>query len=209
MQRGKVLNLSKLRFTTFLVENKILIIALFSLLVGIIFGTVMFDRYEKLNSFTADYLENFIILRTDGTFIKIFLNSFFNSAVVLLIIMIFGTSMFGVVTVPLTTAVLGIFYGSVTAYLYSQFALKGIAFNAVIFLPSSIIFIIILMFACRESVKFSFKISYLTVSQTVSCNLSLEFKRFLIMFLIFLCGSVLSALTDATVSHAFIKYFEF
>ena len=209
MQRGKVLNLSRLKFTGFLLENKILIICLSLFLIGIIFGVSAVSDYKKITDLAKNVVTEFVEYRTNYTFLKIFLNSFFRSVMVLLLFLILGTSMFGVVTVPLTVALLGVFYGSITSYLYSEFALKGIAFNAVIFLPASIVFIIVLLLACRESVNFSLKISGLTISKTVSYNFSNDFKRFLIMFLVFVCFSLISALIDATISSAFIKYFDF
>ncbi len=209
MQRGKVLNLSRLKFTGFLLENRILIIGLILFLVGIIFGISAVFDYSKITDFTESFVDDFIQLRSSGTFLKIFLNSFFCSVMVLLSFLILGTSMFGVVTVPLAVALCGMFYGSVTSYIYSEFALKGIAFNAVIFLPASIVFIIVLLLACRETVNFSIKISSLTISKAVSYNLSNEFKRFLIMFLIYVGLVLISALIDAAISSAFIKYFNF
>ena len=209
MQRGRVLNLSRLKLTGFLLENKILIISLFLFILGIIFGTSAVFDYSKINDFTKTFVTDFIQLRNNAVFFKIFLSSFLRSVMTLLIFLIFGTSIFGVVTVPLTLTVCGVFYGSIVSYIYSEFALKGIAFNAVIFLPSSIIFIIVLLLACREAVNFSLKISSLTVSKSVSYNISNQFKRFLIMLLIFVGFSLVSALVDATVSSAFIKYFNF
>lgn len=209
MQRGKVLNLSRLRFTGFLLENRILIIGLVLFIVGVIFGISAAADYSKITNFTKNIFTDFIELRNSGTFLKIFTNSFLCSTIVLLFFLILGTSMFGVITVPLSLAFCGVFYGSITSYLYSEFALKGIAFNAVIFLPASIIFIIVLLLACREAVNFSLKISFLTVSKSISYNISNEFKRFLIMFLIFVCLNLVSSLIDATTSSAFIKYFDF
>lgn len=209
MQRGKVLNLSRLKFTGFFLENKILIIGLLLFIFGIVFGVSAVSDYSKITDFAKNFVDEFIELRNDATFFRIFLNSFFSSAMILLVFLILGTSIFGVVTVPFSVAVYGMFYGTIVSYIYSEFALRGIAFNAVIFLPSSIIFIIVLLLACREAVNFSLKISSLTVSKTVSYNISNQFKRFLIMLLIFVGLSIVSALVDATVSSAFIKYFNF
>ena len=209
MQRGKVLNLSKLKFTGFLLENKILIISLFLFILGIIFGISAVFDYSKINEFAKNFVADFIELRNTDSFFKIFLNSFLGSVMVLLVFLILGTSIFGVVTVPFSVGIYGIFYGSMVSYIYSEFALKGIAFNAVIFLPSSIIFIIVLLLASREAVNFSLKISSLTVSKAVSYSISNQFKRFLIMLLIFVACNLLSALVDATVSTTFIKYFNF
>ncbi len=209
MQKGKVLNLSKLKFTTYFLENKTLIIALSVFLLGLIFGISITGKYDKINGFTSDFITDYISLRSTESFLKIFSDSFFTYLLILLIFIILGTSMFGVVTVPIALCFCGMFFGNVTSYLYSEYALKGIAFNAVIFIPSTIVFVVLLLFACKEAVNFSLKLSSLTIAKGVSYNLSNQFKRFLIMFLIFITVCIISAVIDAVVSLSFIKFFEF
>lgn len=209
MQRGKVLNLNRLKITDFFIKNKILIISLLLFLFGIIFGIFAVGKYEKLNDFSANFIKEFISLRASEKFSKILFNSFFRYVIALVVFAVFGTSMFGTITVPFLLCVIGVFYGNATAYLYSEFALKGIAFNAVIFIPSVIIFLIILLLACKESVNFSIKLSSLTFSKSFSFNLSIEFKKFTITFLIFLLAVFICAVVDAIISCSFIKYFQF
>lgn len=208
MQRGKVLNLSRLRFTEVLFKNKLLIISLAVFLAGIIFGIISVGKYKNLTDFSAGFITNFMNLRNTEKFSKILLSSFFRSVTVLIIFAVFGTSMFGVVTVPFLLSVIGVVYGNITAYLYSEFALKGIAFNAVIFLPSVVVFLIVLLLASKESVNFSLKISSLTFAKSGLYNLTLEFKKFLISFLLFISAALVSSIIDAVISCSFIKYFQ-
>lgn len=208
MQRGKVLNLSRLRFTEVLFKNKLLIISLAVFLAGIIFGIISVGKYKNLTDFSAGFITDFMDLRNTEKFSKILLSSFFRSIAVLIVFAVFGTSMFGVVTVPFLLSVIGVIYGNITAYLYSEFALKGIAFNAVIFLPSVIVFLIVLLLASKEAVNFSLKISSLTFSKSGLYNLTLEFKKFLISFLLFISAALVSSFIDAVISCSFIKYFQ-
>lgn len=209
MQRGRVLNLSRLKFTAYLKENKILIISLAVFLIGLILGITFLKKYDVINDFTKKYILEYIEIRNNDGFLKIFLNSFFTYILVLLVFLIFGTSILGVVTVPIILGFCGMFFGNITSFLYSEYALKGIAFNAVIFIPSTIIFAVLLLFACRESVNFSLKISNITITNSVSYNLSNQFKKFLIMFLLFTGICIISALVDAVISSSFIKFFQF
>lgn len=208
MQRGKVLNLSRLRFTEVLFKNKLLIISIAVFLAGIIFGIISVGKYKNLTDFSAGFITDFMNLRNTEKFSKILLSSFFNSVTVLIVFAVFGTSMFGVVTVPFLLSVIGVIFGNITAYLYSEFALKGIAFNAVIFLPSVIVFLIVLLLASKEAVNFSLKISSLTFSKSGLYNLTLEFKKFLISFLLFISAALVSSIIDAVISCSFIKYFQ-
>ena len=208
MQRGKVLNLSRLRFTEVLFKNKLLIISIAVFLAGIIFGIISVGKYKNLTDFSAGFITDFMDLRNTEKFSKILLSSFFRSIAVLIVFAVFGTSMFGVVTAPFLLSVIGVIYGNITAYLYSEFALKGIAFNAVIFLPSVIVFLIVLLLASKEAVNFSLKISSLTFSKSGLYNLTLEFKKFLISFLLFISAALVSSIIDAVISCSFIKYFQ-
>ena len=208
MQRGKVLNLSRLRFTEVLFKNKLLIISIAVFLAGIIFGIISVGKYKNLTDFSAGFITDFMDLRNTEKFSKILLSSFFRSIAVLIVFAVFGTSMFGVVTVPFLLSVIGVIFGNITAYLYSEFALKGIAFNAVIFLPSVIVFLIVLLLASKEAVNFSLKISSLTFSKSGLYNLTLEFKKFLISFLLFISAALVSSIIDAVISCSFIKYFQ-
>lgn len=209
MQKGKVLNLSKLKLINYFTQNKTLIISLIIFILGIIFGILIEDKYETFTNFTVKFLEGYINLRKTGRFLKIFSNSLFSYLLILLFFLISGTSLFGVVTVPISLCFCGIFFGNITSYLYSEYSLKGIAFNAVILIPSSIIFLILLIFVCKESVNFSLKISSLTITKGVSYNLPNQFKRFLILFLIFTGVAIISAVFNSIISLSFIKYFQF
>ena len=209
MKKGRVLNLSQLKFTTYLLENKVLLIALFVFLIGIIFGITAVRKNNLFSNFTTEFLESYILLRESSGFFKVFFNSFFTYIIILLLFFIFGTSMFGVVTAPIILWFCGMLFGSITSHLYSEYALKGIAFNAVIFIPSTIIFAVLLLFACKESVNFSLKISSITFSNNSSFNLSNLFKKFIIMFLIFVGVCIVSAALDTVLSLSFIKYFDF
>ncbi len=209
MQRGKVLNLSRLKIADFFIKNKVLILCLLLFLVGIIFGIFSVGKYENLNGFSKNFINEFISLRESEKFSKILINSFFHYLIILVVFAVFGTSMFGAITVPFLLCVIGVFHGNVTAYLYSEFALKGIAFNAVIFIPSVIIFLIVLLLACKKSANFSIKLSSLTFSKSFSFNFSVEFKKFTIMFLIFLAAVFICAIVDAIIACSFIKYFQF
>ena len=209
MNRGKVLNITKLKFVNYILENKVLLIALFVFLLGVILGVTVFIDHDYISEFTERYLNEFINLRLDGTFLKVFVNSLFDYLLVLVIFFVFGTSIFGVATTPIVLWACGAFYGSITSYLYSEYSLKGIAFNAVIFIPSNIIFSVLLLFVCKETVNFSLNLSTITFGSSTTFNLPNRFKRFLILFSLFFGVCIISALLDAVISIGFIKYFTF
>jgi hypothetical protein len=209
MHRGRVLNLSKLKFSDFFIKNKTLLICFFILLAGIVFGVFSLEKYQSLYNFTENIFNDFFSLRSEAVFSKILLSSLFRYCSVLVLFLIFGTSFFGVVATPFLLCVFGVMCGNITAYLYSVYALKGIAFNAIIFLPSVLVFAVVLVLICNQTVSFSLRISSLTFTNTATHNFSLEFKKFLIMFLLFLGLCFICAVIDAIISCSFIRYFDF
>ena len=142
MRKGKVLSIKNLKFTEFIAKNNILAILMVLITAGITLGIFTESRFEILSRYSVYYVERFIALRSGVSFLSIALNSFMSSALVLLALFAVGTSMLGVILVPFLAILKGIFYGGVSALLYSEYSVKGIAFNAVLIIPAAIVFII-------------------------------------------------------------------
>ncbi len=209
MQRGRVINFSKIRILEFLKSNLFLFICFLFLIIGTVVGLIIFDDFKLLTNFIKQFFENYIDLRQTGTFIKITLLSFLNALSIFMLLFMAGTSLFGVITVPLSVMLCGIFYGSSVAYLYAEFALKGVAFNAVIFLPSSLLLLIFLIFASRLSLIFSVELARLTLPNSFRGDLFLQFKDYSIKFLLLVLGSFSAALIDGLTATSMLRFFEF
>ena len=209
MQRGRVINFSKIKIFDFVKSNLYLFIGFLFLIIGAVLGLVIFDDFKLLTNFIKQYFENYIDIRQSGTFIKIVLLSFAKSLSVFMVLFMVGTSLFGVITVPLSVLICGVFYGSSVAYLYAEFALKGVAFNAVIFLPSSLVLLIFLIFASRLSLIFSVELARLTLPNSMRGDLFLQFKEYSIKFLLLALGSVSAALIDGLTATSMLRFFEF
>lgn len=207
MQKGRVLSLRRFGIAEFLNKNMFLISILSFLVLGMVLGVFLFDNISTLNEYSAEYLAEYIEQRTNVAFLKMLLDSFVDALAVLFIFFILGASLFGVITVPLAITLKGFLQGAVTAYIYSHYGLKGIAFNAVIFIPSSIIFLIVLLLAGRESIKFSLKITSLTLPKTMPLNLTFDFKKYSTKYLLYVFLSFLSAFIDSVLSVGLMKYF--
>lgn len=207
MQKGRVLSLKNFRCVDFLQKNYILLIILFFLLLGIIFGIFRFDNTEELKNYFNDYTLNFVEIRSGTSFWRILFVCFLRSLAVLFLLFLLGASLFGVITLPAAIFIKGFLQGGVAAFLYSQYGLKGIAFNAVIFIPSTITFIIIMILASCESVKFSLRLSNLTLSQTLPQNLSVAFKNYSIKFSLLAVLTLVASLVEAIIAIGLIKNF--
>lgn len=205
MRKGTVLSLKGLKLNGFIIKNNILILMTVLFIIGITAGTFAVGGVKPLRQYSSLYLEDFISDRTGTAFIKILLDSFMRSMLTLLVIFTFGTSMLGVVLAPLSLAARGVLYGGVTALLYSDYGVKGIAFNAVLVLPNAIVFIIALLLATRESVRFSLVIARMSLPATPSANLSFDFKTYCGRYLFISLIVLASAVTDAVLSHSFMS----
>ncbi len=209
MRRGKVLNLSRFRLNEFLLKNGLFTVLCILFIAGIILGSVIWDNTSNLTNFSRDNFTDFLNSRSQNQFFRIFIDSFLSSLTVAAIIFISGSSMFGVVLVPSILIYEGFTYGSLSAFVYSQYALKGIAFNAVLLLPFSCILTLTLIALSVESVKFSFSLGKLTLPSTVPQNLFFSFKIYFLKFIVFSVFILLSAVIDALLSSAFISKFNF
>lgn len=207
MQKGRVVSLKSFGVVEFLRNNSFLLIILCFLSLGIILGIFIFDDFEILKSYPTEYITDYIASREDTAFGKIWLVSMLDSLSILFLLFLLGASLFGVITVPCAVMVKGFFQGGITAFLYSQYGLKGIAFNAIIYIPSTIVFIIVMLIASRESIRFSLKISSLTLNKTLPFNLANDFKDYSIKYVIFSAATFVSAFIDALVSVGFIQSF--
>lgn len=204
MQKGKVLSLKNFRFAEFVAKNNILTILVVLITAGVTVGIFTESKLQVLSRYSTSYIERFIALRSGESFASVALNSFMSSALVLLMLFAAGTSMLGVVLVPILAAVRGVFFGGVSALLYSQYSVKGIAFNAVLIIPSAFIFVIALLLAARESMRFSILMAKISLPGSPSVNLAFDFKNYCGRYLFIALIALASALTDAVLSCSFL-----
>lgn len=208
MKKGKVLNLRGCnKIFEFVRVNNLLIILTVCFIIGLCFGVLTLKKYDFLKSYAEGYISDFMLSRTGTGFFKITLDSFLSSMLFIFLSFSCGASLLGVVLVPLCVSVRGFLYGCVTALLYAEYSLKGIAFNAVLLLPPAIIFIIALILASLESVRFSLLLARITLPATVPTNLSYNFKNYCGRYLLFCILVLVSAVADALLSVNFLTRF--
>lgn len=209
MPKGRVIRFKGFAIGEFFRKNYFLIAVFLLFVIGIVLGVFLFDKNNILSDFSKSHIMDFINNRIDASFWGILWSSFLNSLTQLFLLFLLGASLFGVVTVPAAIILKGFSQGLATAFLYSQFALKGVAFNAIVYIPATLVLTIVLMVSAKESIKFSLKISSLMLSKTMPLNLSFEFKDYCIKFLLFAGCALLSSFIDAVISITLITNFSF
>ena len=209
MQHGRVLNLSKNQIISFIKENAMSIICVLLLVIGASFGIGLIGRFQTVTYLCENFFKEYISLRQNSSYFNIVLSSYLKSLLLFLFVFISGTTLFGTVGAPLFIGLNGFVYGSAVAYLYSGFALKGVAFNAVIFLPSNLLLIIFLIFASRYAMEFSICLARLTFPNSMQGDLFIQFKEYSLKFLFLILGSVSAALLDGLTATSMLRFFEF
>lgn len=204
MRKGKVLSLKNFKLTEFVTKNNILAVLVVLIVAGVSVGIFTESRIQVLSNYSTTYVERFIALRSGESFLSVALSSFMSSALVLLVLFAAGTSMLGVILVPFIAALIGLFYGGISALLYSEYSVKGIAFNAVLIVPSAFVFLIALLLAGRESMRFSLLMAKMTLPGSPAVNLAFDFKNYCGRYLFIAFILLASALTDAVLSCSFL-----
>ena len=209
MRKSTVVSLNKLRIFDILFRNRLLLILYFMFAIGILLGVISFKNSDVSANISEKLFSFYISKRISGNFISIMFSSAVISFLALIASFLLGASVMGIVVSPLFVSFLGFIYGEITAYIYSSYALNGIAFNAIVFIPSTAVLLISLIIACKYSVNFSLCIARLTFSNCISRNLYEEFKTYCRSYFVISAFIILSALLDALLSKILFKFFDF
>jgi len=210
MNRGKVFTLNKSGFINYIYKNKGLFLLTIFYILGLVLGVLLIRKNNVTYNFSELLFNEYILNRTNTTFISVFLSSFFTMFILVFIVFLSGTSFVGVVLSPITVVAFGYLNGAFLSYIYIQNSIKGIAFNAVIIIPTAILFIIGLLLSARESLNFSSELVKLTFYKGYASSKVFElFKNYCVKYALLLFLSISSALFDGVFSVSFIKYFDF
>ncbi len=201
MRFSKILNFGKLnRATVFIGDNKEWMILSIVLIVGSLFGICKFSDSDFLLEFSEWFFKDYYDLRTKSAFFQILLKSFLNLSLPIVVALIISTTPVGIVLLPGLVFFFGYFSGSLTAYLYSEYALKGIAFNAVMIFPVIFPFIVVLLAAAVWGLKFSSYCFSGLILQNNSPDFSNPFKQLITRYLILISVLILISLIDSVLS---------
>lgn len=208
MRRSTVVNLNRVKFAQFLGKNHLIILLTLMFVFGVAGGSVTIAKSQNILKLSEYFLNIYLSQRTGVSFFSVLFGSFFTSLLTLLFVFVSGASMLGVITVPIWVALRGFLYGTVSSYLYSEYSVRGIAFNAVMVIPSAVVFVISFLLAAKESVKFSVIMAKLTLPRSKPVNLYIDFRNYCARYTFFCVAILISALIDAVLSCSFIKFFQ-
>lgn len=209
MRRGIIVNLKRFKVLDYVNLNKFFIFLCVIFIAGITIGSTVLSKNSLLADNTKAFFKDYISVHTTNSFFKKFLTCSSRYFIILILYFLSGTSMIGVAITPFITAWQGILFASVSSYLYITHGLSGIAFNAIILIPPSVVFTICCFFAARYSIDFSLSVAKMTLPRSKPASLYLNFKMYCIKYLIFIGISFVCAILEIILNLFFLKFFNF
>lgn len=209
MKKGMIVNLKKLKILDYVTLNKIFIALCMLFFTGIILGSTVLSDNSLLSKNTESLFKDYIYVHNSGAFFKKLFFCFLRYFFILILYFLSGASLLGVVVVPFITVWQGILFGAISSYIYHTFGLSGIAFNAIILIPTSAIFTVCCFFAAKNSIRFSLSIAKLTLPRSRPASLYIDFKDYCVKFAIFISISLICAILDIILNLLFLKFFDF
>ncbi len=209
MKNSAILNLNRTKFFEVFVKNKFLILLLLCYIAGIIFGVVWLKGSDTVFDIAKADFESYLSVRHNSSFFNVFLSAFFAVLPICLILFLCGTSVVGIVLIPIAVCYCGFDYGICTAYLYKQYLLQGIAFNSLILIPCTLIAVIGYILISREAFSFSHQLLRVTMPNNNNLNVYTGFKGYCKRFVVIIFIFIGSALADSLLNLAFLNFFNF
>lgn len=189
-------------------DNWRLILLVFSLILGLLCGALVAKNATRQLLDRLSYIiEGFVNARANQPAFHTFLNSLFSTSLYLLAAFLTGMCVCGTPLVPLIPFVRGLGLGLSMGYLYTYQGLKGVAFSALLIVPSAVISSIALIIACHEGMRLSAILFSSTAKDGPPLKLWEDMKKYSIRFgacAFLLC---IGSLVDTLFVSAFSKFF--
>ena len=208
MRVGKIIDFNKFRKILCKVKaNGKLVVFVLVFSAGFLAGVLGFKDIsfsKKLFDFLAEY---FCKARENEAFLTVAVNSFLNLLLLLVITFSSGTSMLGLVFIPISVFSTGFMFGIFGAGLYSAFAYKGVAFFAVLVVPWAVISVISVILSAIEAFDFSLLLTRVIGLKEKCEDISAYFKDYCIKHGLLCIFIALAAIIDGMLSYNFFENF--
>ena len=177
------------------------------IVLGIIFGVLLYVFNSE--SLTEDLFEYFISFTTDFSHKskpEIFSGLLLPDLIYLIIMMILGTCVFGTPAVICFSLVNSMGLGMLMTYINDNFALKGIEYCVMIFLPGKFLLVLAMILLTQNSVVTSISIRESACSKS---DRVVDFKKYTLRGIVVLAIILLSSLIDFLTITSFSSLFKF
>ncbi len=192
----------------FQASKHIWVLVLFAVLfVGLICGNFLLksseNTYETVKLLFEDYLSSL----SGQTLMRNFSTQLVINFAFLLVSFIFGLCAIGFPVPIIINLIKGISIGALSAFMYSQFALKGFGYCMLVFYPVQIVLSVVTLYSGKESFTMSVSIfKHLTGQRQTKdslCDIKLYALRYLVLSVITAIASFISAVLSVYVTKLF------
>lgn len=174
---------------------------------GLVLGAWFVRRNSSILQMLFTLFENYTAVQATQTVIVHFSNAFFKQLLLLLVTYLFGVCAVGVPFLYAVPLCYGAGVGVVSAYLYMQYALKGIGYCALLLYPGYVVSVVSTICACSNGIKMSERILK-GLLQIETAEL-FSYRKFNLQYLILVIIAAGGSVLDSVLFKIFSGYFQF
>lgn len=194
----------KVFWTDFFRHNCYYILLGILLIAGIALGANMGMDQDHLSFIFSQYISG----RTSASaFNEVFVYSFSSISVLLAAAMLLGSSFIGVGLTPLLLLFRGLGIGASMRYILNLYASYGIFVNIFCILPYVLLTSILLIFACKNSIRFSLRLGVSLFRSVAFPDFKNQIRQYLMIFLLCFLSAAAFAALDTVLSLTVIQFF--
>lgn len=191
-------------------SKHIMIMCFFAVLFsGLITGNLFVKADKDTYNSVGKIFESYLSFSEGQTLIKVFFDNLLINALTLGIFFIFGLCAVGFPVPAVLIFIKGLSIGALSAFMYTEYALKGFGFCTLAFYPVQIISCLVWLTAGKEAFNMSKTIFTSLIEQRTKQTKEPDFKLYLLRFFVLFAVIVLISLLTALISVYLLKLFEF
>lgn len=185
-------------------RTRVVTVLFFVMMSGVLLGTLLFRGGSDTSVYTSDVLSHgFIKLSCTQTLTEVFIRSVSWTSFLLILLFVLG---FCSISQPLELMVLlwrGTALGLSVSYMYSIYEIKGAVISALMILPHAVITSVVLVFAARESLRFSDLYILHIAGRDDESSSAPQLKLYIIRFAVLLTAALVSSFLDCALTYLF------
>ena len=208
MKFGKVVSIKSLNFKFLLNCDRVKLILYILSALGLFFGFLLYSKDGNSAIISKEIVSRIIYFKMGKDAVKAFFIAFVCLITPSVFTIIFGSSVFGVVVIPMLIMLINTTFGTVLSYSYHNYQIGGLAFNSVLLIPTFLFFLIGFITSSAGVMRFSlYQLNLLTKGKgfRISNEFSVMLKKQIIVLFIF----VFDAFLEILLNRIFVNSFNF
>lgn len=205
LKRTTILNLNRIKLLNNISKNPRIFLFFVLFLLSLFCGCLLFNN-EIFSNFGKSIFDFYYSKRIGNSFHSNLIFYFLVYFIFLFISYLFGTSIIGVAFVPAVIAFRGVSTALFICYIYGNYGFQAITYNLLIFVPATVISVLVLLTGASDCVNLSLNLGRLLFTDCKVLNNTLG-KKFVVLFFVLTVLSFIAALINTLLSFAFLKYF--